>query len=46
MIIHVVEPGETLTSIAEQYGVSVFQLAENNGITDPARLVIGQTLCI
>lgn len=46
MIIHVVEPGETLASIAERYGVSVFQLAENNGVTDPARLVIGQTLCI
>lgn len=46
MIIHVVEPGETLTTIADRYGVSVFQLAESNAITDPARLVIGQTLCI
>ena len=46
MIIHVVEPGETLTTIADQYGVSVFRLAETNGVTDPARLVVGQTLCI
>ena len=38
--------GETLTTIADRYGVSVFQLAESNAITDPARLVIGQTLCI
>lgn len=46
MIIHVVAPGETLSSIAAEYGVSVFQLAENNGLTDPARLVIGQTLVV
>lgn len=46
MIVHVVAPGETLSSIADRYGVSIFQLAENNGLTDPSRLVIGQTLVV
>ena len=46
MLIHVVEPGETLDTIAAQYGVSAIRLAENNGITNPARLVVGQALCI
>ena len=41
MLIHVVEPGETLDTIAAQYGVSAIRLAENNGITNPARLAGG-----
>jgi spore germination protein len=46
MFIHVVGPGETLYRIAQKYGVSIDSLIENNGLTDPNMLVIGQTLII
>jgi spore germination protein len=46
MFIHVVGPGETLYRIAQMYGVSIDSLIENNGLTDPNVLVIGQTLVI
>ena len=38
---HVVKPGETLSGIAAQYGVTVDQLVALNGINDPDRLVEG-----
>ena len=41
---HVVKPGETLSGIAAQYGLTVDQLAGSNGITDPDRLTTGQAL--
>jgi beta-lactamase class A/LysM repeat protein len=41
---HVVKPGETLSGIAAQYGVTVDQLLTLNGIADPNRLTEGQTL--
>jgi LysM repeat protein/beta-lactamase class A len=41
---HVVKPGETLSGIAVQYGLTVDQLMSVNGITDPDRLTEGQTL--
>src|SRR5207237_22785 len=41
---HVVKPGETLSGIAAQYGLTVDQLVTLNGITDPDRLTEGQTL--
>ena len=41
---HVVKPGETLSGIAAQYGLTVDQLVSLNGITDPDRLSEGQTL--
>ena len=41
---HVVKPGETLSGIAAQYGLTVDQLVSLNGIADPDRLVEGQTL--
>lgn len=44
--IHVVAPGETLTSIAARYGVSVHALAAANGITDLNAIYVGQKLVI
>lgn len=41
---HVVMPGETLSRIAEQYGLTLAELLEINGITDPDTIVIGTRL--
>jgi murein DD-endopeptidase MepM/ murein hydrolase activator NlpD len=46
-IVHTVLSGETLTSIAEKYGVSVASIvAANPNIADPNRIFPGQTLQI
>jgi LysM repeat protein len=42
----VVAKGETLTSIARQYKVSVAELLQANKIVDDRKLQIGQTLVI
>jgi LysM repeat protein len=44
--IHVVVPGETLTSVAAADGLSVAQLAAANGLPATAELISGQTLVI
>lgn len=41
---HEVMPGETLSRIAEQYGLTLAELLEINGITDPDTIVIGTRL--
>ena len=41
---HVVQAGETLPLIAEQYNVAAEVLAKINGISDPAQLQAGQEL--
>ncbi len=41
---HVVKSGETLTSIAKRYGVTVNALMKANGIVDASKLKIGQKL--
>lgn len=46
MIIHVVQPGETIYTIAADYNVSVTRLAEENGIIYTENLVVGQTIVI
>ncbi len=46
MIIHIVEPGETLFSIANKYGVSVEILAINNSVGDPLTLAVGQSIAV
>lgn len=46
MIIHVVKAGETLWRISQTYGVSFQQVVNANRLTDPGRLVIGQTIII
>ncbi len=43
---YVVKAGDTLGGIAAQLGVSVGDLAQANGITDPARIQVGQQLRI
>ena len=46
MQVHVVSPGETLSSIALYYEISPGLLARGNGLTEPYRLVPGQSLLI
>jgi len=46
MEIHVVRPGDTLTSIAEEYGVPLSLLRSDNQLPDPGRLVTGQTVVV
>ncbi len=41
---HVVQAGDTLGTIAQQYGVSLEALMQANGLADPNLLSIGQTL--
>src|SRR5579859_1968014 len=43
---HTVQNGETLTSIAAQYGVSVDALTTANGIAAPNLIFVGETLTI
>jgi LysM repeat protein len=44
--LHVVGPGETLTSVAATDGMSVDQLAAANGISPDTQLIAGATLAI
>lgn len=46
MTIHIVQSGETIYSIADRYGVSVDRLILDNGILNPSRLVVGETIVI
>ncbi|MDF2587644.1 MAG: hypothetical protein K0S41_1485 [Anaerocolumna sp.] len=46
MIIHVVKSGETIDSIAKNYGITTEQLIQDNGINNPNNLVIGESLVI
>ena len=43
---YTVRAGDTLSEIALEHGVSVGELVEANGISDPDRIVVGQTLRI
>mgnify|MGYP003681883286 CR=1 FL=1 len=45
-IIYVIKKGDTLLPIARQFGVTVQDIQEANGITDPRRLRIGQEIMI
>lgn len=44
--VHVVQAGETLSQIAQRYGVSVLDIMQRNGISDPNRLSVNQELII
>lgn len=46
MTIHVVAPGETLESIANQYGLSAAFIQSQNELPNPDNLVVGQTIVI
>lgn len=43
---HIVQPGETLRSIADAYGLTTEELAARNTITDPNTIYVGQVLLI
>lgn len=45
-VVHIVQSGDTLLAIANQYGVDVVLLASENGITDPGSLRVDQELTI
>jgi spore germination protein len=46
MEIHIVQPGETIQSIAESYGIPVDKLVRDNGLISPYDLAVGQSLII
>lgn len=46
LIIHVVQAGDTVGSIARRYGVSPETIISVNQLTDPDQLVVGQTLVV
>lgn len=43
---HVVQPGESLSKIAAAYGVRMNVLVEENGLSDPSNIRVGQKLFI
>lgn len=46
MEIYVVRAGDTLSRIASAFDVPLSQLIQDNGLTDPYRLVVGQALVV
>lgn len=46
MDIHIVQPGDSLYRLAQQYGVSMERLLQDNQLPDPSQLVVGQTVVI
>jgi LysM repeat protein len=45
-VVHIVQPGETMYSIARHYGVSMWAIANANGIVNPNFIYVGQRLII
>ena len=43
---YVVRPGDTMYSIANRYGTTVWAIAQANGIVNPSRIYSGQVLFI
>lgn len=46
MDIHVVQPGDTMYRLAQQYSVPMERLLQDNQLPDPSRLVVGQTIVV
>jgi LysM repeat protein len=44
--VHIVAVGETLSTIAEQYGTTLDALMSLNGISDPNLVSVGQRLLV
>jgi LysM repeat protein len=44
--LYVVQQGDTLSSVAEEFGSTVEELLAANGLTDPNAIQVGQTLLI
>lgn len=45
-LVYVVQPGDTLTRIAQRYGVSASDIAALNGLTNFNRIFVGQRLVV
>lgn len=43
---YVIRPGDTFYAIASRYNITLQQLVAANPGVDPARLVVGQTICV
>jgi murein DD-endopeptidase MepM/ murein hydrolase activator NlpD len=43
---YTIASGDTLENLAKRFGISVFQLASSNGIENPNKILVGQTLII
>ncbi len=46
MIIYTVESGDTLNGLSRRFGIPPLRIAADNGLRDPSRLVVGQSLLI
>lgn len=46
MVIYTVESGDSLNSIARRFGVSPLRIAADNGLREPSKLAVGQSLLI
>lgn len=46
MDIHVVQPGDTMYRLAQQYGVPMERLLQDNQLENPSQLVVGQTVVV
>ncbi len=46
MVIYTVRPGDSVYSISQRYGVSAQEVIGNNMLSNPERLVVGQTLVL
>jgi len=43
---HIVQPGDTLSKLSRQYGISVQSIVSANGIVNPSHIYVGQHLII
>ena len=43
---YLVQPGDTLSALAQQWGVGVDDIVQANNIADPSLIYVGQELCI
>jgi LysM repeat protein len=45
-VVYVIQPGDSLSAIADRFGISVEMLSQANGISDPNVIQVGQKLVI